>query len=136
MSSERLARGASFALVLLLTVLLALWGAFLVPLRVGGVPAPVGVLLALATVPLCRAGGDALRSRVGAALPLLVWAALALSLSSQRREGDLIVTGSLAGLAFLGLGLLGGAYVVGSWRPRPPADRLVGRDTSGGAAPR
>jgi hypothetical protein len=136
MSSERLARGASFALVLLLTVLLAVWGAFLVPLRVGTVPAPVGVLLAFATVPLCRAGGDALGRRAGAVLPLLVWAALALSLASQRREGDLVVTGSLYGLAFLGVGLLGGAFVVGSWHGRAPAASSAGRDRPGGAAPR
>ena len=55
--SDAVSRAGRFALVLLLTVLLAVWGAFLVPLRVGGVPVPVGLLLALATVPLGLAGG-------------------------------------------------------------------------------
>jgi len=117
---ERLARGASFALVLLLTVQLAVWGAFLVPLRVGGVPVPLGLPLALATVPLCRAGGAVLGRRAGAVVPMVLWVAVALVLSAQRREGDLIVTGSALGLAFLTLGLLGAAFAVGSWRPVPP----------------
>lgn len=117
MSADSLRRGATFALVLLLTVLAALWGAFLVPLRVGGTAVPVGVVLALATVPLCRAGGAVLGRRAGAALPMLLWAGIAVALSTQRREGDLVITGSIRGLAFLLLGLLGAAYAVGSWRP-------------------
>ncbi len=114
-----LARGASFALVLLLTVLLCVWGAFLVPLRVGGAPVPVGLLLALATAPLCRAGAAVLGRRAGAAVPMMLWAAVAVSLAGQRREGDLVVTASAFGLAFLGIGLLAAAYAVGSWQPAP-----------------
>ena len=120
----RLSRGASYALVLVLTVQLAVWGAFLVPLRVGGTAVPLGLLLALAPVPLCRAGGRLLGSRLGAAGPLVVWSVVAIGLATQRREGDLVVSGSLLGLAFLALGLLGGAVVVGAYRPdrarRPP----------------
>lgn len=112
-----------FALVLLLTVLLALWGAFLVPLRIGGVAVPVGVAVALANYPLCRAGAAALGRRAGAAVPMAVWAVLAVLLSSQRSEGDLVITGSLRGVAFLLAGLLSAAVAVGSWRPaaRVPA---------------
>ena len=125
-------RPAPYALVLLLAALLAVWGAFLVPLRVSGVPVPVGLALALATVPLCRAGGAVLRSRAGAAGPMLVWAAVALALSMQRSEGDLVVTGGLLGLAFLALGLLGAALTVGSWRPAAPARPPGGRHPAGG----
>lgn len=114
----RLARRASYALVLVLTVQLAVWGAFLVPLRVGGVPVPVGLALALATIPLCVAGGRVLDSRAGAAVPLALWAVVAVTLSSRRTEGDLVVTGGALGLAYLTLGLLGAAAVVGLWRPR------------------
>ena len=69
MPPDAVSRAARFALVLLLTVLLAVWGAFLVPLRVGDVPVPVGLLLALATVPLGLAGGRALDSRLGVVVP-------------------------------------------------------------------
>lgn len=142
MSSGRLSRAAVFALVLLLTVLLALWGAFLVPLRLGGRPFPVGVVLALATAPLCRAGGRVLGRRAGAAVPMALWTLIAVGLSRQRREGDLVVTGGLRGLGFLLVGLLAAAVVVGSWRPDPrsgvlaPVQGASGRDTPGGAGQR
>ncbi len=132
---SRLLRSTSYALVLLLTLLLALWGAFLVPLRVGGVPVPVGVLIALTNVPLCRVGGDLLERRAGAAGPLLLWAAVAFALSTQRREGDLVITGGARGLAFLVVGLLAASVAVGSWRPAtPPELPRERRDTPGGAA--
>lgn len=115
-------RFLSYVLVLVLTVLLALWGAFLVPLRVADLPVPLGLLLALSTVPLCIAGGRVLPSRWGAAGPGLLWIAVAVLLSGRRREGDLVVTGSLLGLGFLLLGLLGTAVVVGAWQP-PRAGR-------------
>ncbi len=113
----RLARGASYALVLVLTAQLAVWGAFLVPLRVADVPVPVGLLLALATAPLCVAGGRLLGGRLGAAVPMVLWTVIALALSTRRREGDLVVTGGALGLAYLALGLLAAAVVVGAWRP-------------------
>lgn len=117
MPTEQLSRAATYGLVLLLTVLLAVWGAFLVPLRVHGVRAPLGVLLALATVPLGRAGATVLGRRAGAVVPTLLWLTVAALLASQRREGDLVVTGDLSGLAFLLVGVLGGAFAVGSWQP-------------------
>lgn len=117
MPPDALARAACFALVLLLTVLLAVWGAFLVPLRVGGVPAPVGLVLALATVPLGVAGGRVLGSRLGAALPGAVWLLVGVVLGSRRSEGDLVVTGGTLGLLFLLLGTLGAAVTAGAWRP-------------------
>ncbi len=120
-SPDRPARGASYVLVLVLTLLLALWGAFTVLLRVGTVPLPVGVLLAAATLPLCRAGGRLLERRVGAVLPGLLWVAVGLLLAGQRREGDLVLASGLRGTAFLVVGVLGAAYAVGSWRPPAPA---------------
>lgn len=107
----------TFALVLLLTALLAVWGAFLVPLRIGGVAAPVGVVVALANLPLCRAGAAALGRRAGAGVPMVLWCAIAFALSTQRSEGDLVITGSLRGLAFLLVGLLAAALAVGGYRP-------------------
>ena len=129
-------QGAAFALVVLLSALLAVWGAFLVPLRVGATPVPVGLVLALATLPLCRAGLDLLGRRTGGVVPLLVWSGVVVLLATRRREGDLVVTGSLRGLAFLVLGLFGGAVVVGVWRPPAPAASPTRRDTVRGAVRR
>ena len=119
-----------YAVVLLLTALTCVYGAFLVPLRIAGAPVPIGVALAAATVPLGVAGGRLLGSRVGAVLPGLLWLVLALQLASLRREGDLVVLGNLRGIAFLGVGTVGAVLAVGLWRPTP-ADR-AGRDTRGG----
>lgn len=95
---------ASYALVLLLAVLLAVWGAFLVPLRLGGYPLPVSWLVAGAgNLALGRAGGQLL-GRPGALGPGLLWLAVALTLGSSRPEGDLIVPGSVVGLVFLLVG--------------------------------
>lgn len=130
MHRQRLTRGASYALVLVLTFELAVWGAFFVPLRIAGVPVPVGLLLALTNAPLCWAGAEVLGRRAGGVVPMLLWGVVAVMLATQRREGDLVVTNSLLGLGFLLLGLLAAALAVGSWRPsagqRPPratADR-------------
>jgi hypothetical protein len=60
-------------LVLVLTVLCALWGAFLLPVRLFGVSAPVSVLFAMANAPLVFAGRRAARARWGGAVPGLLW---------------------------------------------------------------
>ena len=135
-SSDRWVRLASYALVLVLTLLLAVWGAFLVPLRIGTVPVPLGLLLALAVVPLGLAGGRLLGQRLGVAGPVVVWLLVASLLSSQRREGDLVITNSTLGVGFLLLGLLGAAFTVGVWRPPASPARRSGRDTPGGGVER
>ena len=117
---EEAARSAAYALVLVLALLTALWGAFLVPLRVGGVPVPAAVLVAcVANVALGTAGGR-LYGRLGAAVPGLLWFAVVAVLQGRRPEGDLVVTGSLTGLAFLLLGSICAAVPVGV-SPRAPA---------------
>jgi len=125
-------RALSYVLLLVLTLLIAIWGAFLVPLRLGSVAVPLGLLLALAVVPLGLAGGRLLGHRLGVAGPVVVWLMVAALLSSQRREGDLVITNSALGVGFLLLGLLGAAFTVGIWRP--PASPAAGnrRETPGG----
>ena len=124
--------GASYALVLALTLLVAVWGAFLVPLRTagGGVPLPVSLLLAAAMAPLTAAGARLL-GRLGGVVPVGLWLVVALALGARRPEGDVVVTGSLVGTAYL----LGGAVAcaVGfGWasaqprNPRRPPGRPAG----------
>ncbi len=131
-SRERLSRAAAYALLLLLTLLAAVWSAFLVPLRVGGAAVPVGVVLALAVVPLARRGGRLTGSLAGAAAPAVLWVVVAVALSSLRREGDLVVTGSARGLAFLVVSVLGAAVGVAG-AARAPAGSGSRRDSPGAA---
>lgn len=117
-----------FALVLLLTVLLCLWAAFLVPLRVDTTRVPVSLLIAgVGNVLLGRAGGRLLGAP-GVLVPGLLWLALAYTLGSQRSEGDLVVPGDLVGTLFLAVGTLGFAvaYALTPTRrttPAPPGGR-------------
>jgi hypothetical protein len=97
---------AAYALVVLLAVLLTLWGAFLVPFRVGGVLVPVSWLLAaVGNAALALAGGRLL-GRIGAAVPGLLWLALVAALQTRRPEGDLILPGTPVGLGYLLVGAL------------------------------
>jgi hypothetical protein len=122
------AAGASYGLVLVLAVLLALWGAFLVPLRIGGVAVPVSCVLALVGNALLGRAGGRLLGRAGAAGPCVVWLAVVLALSFQRREGDLVVPTTLSGLLFLVVGMVTSALVLSFGVPETlrepgPADR-------------
>ena len=113
---------ASYVLVLVLTVELALWGAFLVYVRVGGQALPVGIAVAaVSNVALTTAGGRVLGSRWGQVGPGVVWLLVALELGSSRPEGDLIITGGFRGLAFLVVGFLAVLVVLLRRMPTPGA---------------
>jgi len=107
------------ALVLLLTVLLALWGAFLVPFRIGATLVPVSWVIALVgNTVLGRAAGS-LVGKPGIALAGGVWLAIGFTLGTRRSEGDLVVPGSTEGLVFLLLGAVGSAVAYGMHVTRP-----------------
>ncbi|MCW2620488.1 MAG: hypothetical protein JWL64_90 [Frankiales bacterium] len=130
--SGRVVGAVQYVVVLWLTALVGVWGAVLTMLRLGGTPVPVGLLLVAALGPCCWWGGDLKRSRWGAAGPAILWAVLVLPMMSQRREGDLIVTGSLRGIAYLAVGALACATATGSWQPRATPAAPTRRDTSHG----
>ena len=111
--AEQVERGAAYALVLVLALLTGLWGAFLVPLRVGGVALPLSVLVAgVGNAVLCRAGGR-LFGRLGAGLPGLLWFGVVVLLQTRRPEGDVVVPATVTGLLFLVVGSLTAAVTVG-----------------------
>jgi hypothetical protein len=118
----RVERGWAYALVLLLTVLLALWGAFLVPFRVGGVLVPVSLVIAVVGNVLVGRAGARVAGSTGAVVPGLLWVAVTLVLSSRRAEGDVVVPGDAVGLAFLLTGALASAVAYGAAVLRPVAD--------------
>ena len=122
---------ASYAVVLLLTVLLTLWGAFLVPLRVAGELVPVSwLVVGLGNAGVVWAGGRLAGSR-GAAVPALLWLALALLLAGQRAEGDLVVPATYVGLGYLLVGGLAAAATYGGTARARAAERAAPGPSSG-----
>lgn len=110
-------RALAYALVLVLAVELAVWGAFLVAARPLGTDLPLAALVAVVgNVALGVAGARVLGSRTGAVIPGVLWLGIALLLGSGRPEGDAIVPQTFRGLAFLLLGTIAAAGVVGSVR--------------------
>jgi len=104
---------AAYGLVIVLAVLLAVWGVFLVPFRIGGYLVPVSCGLALVGNLLLGRAGGRLLGRGGAAGPGVAWLTVVLVLSAPRREGDLVLPETLSGLGFLLVGSLTSAVVFG-----------------------
>lgn len=103
---DRVPPALALTVVVVLAVLLTVWAAFLVPVRVRDLAVPVwlvplGVLLAI-----CRAAARS-AGRPAVLAPGLVWLALSwLVLGTVRAEGDLVVPGTGPGYGYLGGGLL------------------------------
>ena len=108
------ADGAAYGLVLVLAVLLAVWGTFLVPFRLAGFLVPVSCALALVGNALLGRAGGRLLGRAGAAGPGVLWLAVVLLLSAPRSEGDILLPNTLVGLLFLAVGSLTSALVFGT----------------------
>ena len=108
-------RAVRFGVVSVLAVELAVWEAFLVGARPFGTAFPVAAALAVAgNVALGVAAARVTGNRVAAAVPGVLWLAVALLLGAGRAEGDRVVPDSLRGLAFLLLGTVAAAGVVGA----------------------
>ena len=108
-------RVAAGVLISAFAVGLALVEAFQVPLRVGTVPLPICVLLAVAgNVVLTKLAVRQTGSIVCGVLQPVLWLVVIVVLSVPRAEGDLIVPGSATGLVFLFAGAVAGAYGVAS----------------------
>jgi Family of unknown function (DUF6113) len=122
-------RLAAGALIAVAAVGLAVLECFLVPLRIGSVPCPIVVPLAMAgNIGLARLAGRWTGSVAGAAVPPVLWLAVVIVLAVPRAEGDLIVPGTVTSLVFLFAGAVAGAYGVASEitrrvRPAPAVRR-------------
>ena len=98
-------------LVLVAAVALAVLECFLVPLRIGPVPLPVCVPLAIVlNVVLARLAGGLTGWPLLGVLPPVLWLAVVLVLAAPRPEGDVVVPGTVTGLVFLFGGSVAGAY--------------------------
>lgn len=100
-------------LMFLVAVEVAVLECFLLPSYLGPVPIPLSIPAAVAgNLALPALALRLTGSRLVGILPVLGWLAVAMLAAVPRPEGDLIITGSLRGLAFLLLGAVAGAYAV------------------------
>jgi hypothetical protein len=117
-------RGWAYGLVLLLTVLLAFWGAFLVPFRVGARLVPVSLVIAVVGNVLVGRAASRVAGSAGALVTGALWIGVVLVLSSRRAEGDVVVPGSAVGTGFLLAGAVASAVAYGAAVLRPRTDGL------------
>jgi hypothetical protein len=118
--------GAAYGVLAALGFVLALVGGFHSAWTVAGVPV-VAIAAAVVNLAAFWAAGWAMRSKIGALVPAVVWLIVAVTLKLRTTEGDSIVVGSVAGEFFLTGGALAAALAVGlapGARPRPP-DRAL-----------
>jgi len=107
-------RVASYALVLVLGVELAVWEAFLVAARPFGTALPLAAAVALlGNLVVGVAGGRVLGRPLGAVVPGVLWLVVALLLGTKTAEGDVVVTGTFRGMAFLLVGTAAAAVPIG-----------------------
>ncbi|MFP5218287.1 MAG: hypothetical protein ACLGIG_00920 [Actinomycetes bacterium] len=132
---DRVPAALALAVVVVHAVLLTVWSAFLVPLRVFDVAVlvwllPMGVLLALSRAASHSAG------RAAVLAPGMVWLALSwLVLATVRPEGDLVVPATLPGYGYLGGGLVLWLVLLARTPDDPrPAERDARPDPSRGSA--
>jgi hypothetical protein len=97
---------------------LALVEVFWLPLRIAGLLVPLSIVAAVAGNLMLTAAAHRLSgSRLVAALPALVWVAVAVVAMIRRPEGDLVLLGTgatgVVNLAFLLLGVTAAAFGVG-----------------------
>jgi hypothetical protein len=118
---------ASYAVLLLLGVVLAVLGVFLASAgpRVGGhLVLPIGLVIALVGHPIAGVLGLVLTgTRAGTLTPLAGWAAVVLPLSSGTAQGDIVLPGNLLSIGYLLLGAA--AYGVVAVFTRPTRGRAA-----------
>ena len=116
---------ATYVLLLVLTVELAVAECFLTGARLGNHPLPVAAALAAAGNPVLGHAGRRLLGRTaGAVVPGVVWLVVVMVLGSQRAEGDVIVPATLRGYTLIAVGAV--AAVIGGVlgaTPQPPTSR-------------
>ncbi|HJQ45946.1 MAG TPA: hypothetical protein VJ870_06435 [Amycolatopsis sp.] len=118
---------AVLAMLLVDTVLLAILELFFLPLRLDGnllpklgdVPVPLTVLVAILTTPLLVSSAGKLVSRRAAFAPLAVWILTVVVLGLFGPGGDLVLVQDWRGLLLIAGGALPAALTLGGALARP-----------------
>jgi Family of unknown function (DUF6113) len=117
---EAIVTGASYGVLVVLGLVLAVVGGFHATwTTAAGVPV-VAIIAVVVNLVVFWVAGWATRSKLGSLLPAVAWLIVASLLSVRRVEGDLIITGSVAGHVFL----LGGSVAATVAVVLAPAARL------------
>lgn len=114
------ATGAAYGALIALGAVLGVVGSF--QFSWGPVAA---ILLTVVNFAVFRAAGWAMAAKLGAIAVAVPWLIVVMVLSSPRAEGDVVVTGTLAGWVFILGGAAAAALAIGqapsTWRlPDPP----------------
>jgi hypothetical protein len=132
-------RVAAYVALAAVGALLAMWGAFLVPLHIGPVVGLSVMIAVVGNLAVGLLGAAGMGTRLGATVPGAAWFLVALVLGAGRPEGDLVVPGHLptdSGVAVVGTlyvlaGSVAAALAVGlgavRLRPRFTAPRAMPR---------
>lgn len=113
-AAERTYRAAATTLLMLGAAVLAVIECFLLPLRIGSVPVPVSIPVAVAlNLWLPQVAHRMTGWRTSGVTVAVAWVVIAVVASMPRPEGDLIISSTWRGIGFLLLGGLAAAYAVG-----------------------
>lgn len=122
-------------------VLLAVVELLFLPLRVGGWPLPVSILVAAVTTPrLVRAASELGGTGLAAVTPLAAWLATVLVFGTAGPGGDVLLPADWRSLVLLAGGMFPGAAALGRALrladpddPRVPARRITPVGTNNGS---
>ncbi|MGI8330733.1 DUF6113 family protein [Actinomadura scrupuli] len=102
---EAFVTGAAYGALVLAGLMLGVIESFSYSWYVGPVPL-AAIWLSVFNLAVFYGAGWGMGGKLGAAVPALMWLAVVVTLAVQRPEGDLIVTGTMAGTIFLYGGVL------------------------------
>lgn len=114
-------RWVRFAVVVLVTIEVAVWECFLVAARPFGHALPLAAAVVAVANPLLGiSGARSVRARWGSAVPGLLWLGIALTFASGCAGRDCVVPNTGRALSFLLVGTVAAAAVVGVTGSRSP----------------
>jgi hypothetical protein len=108
---EAFVTGAAYGGLVVAGLMLGVIESFSFSWSAGSIPL-AAILWSLFNLVACYGAGRGMGGKLGAAVPTLMWLVVVVVLAVQRPEGDLVVTGTLAGTVFLYGGVLAAGVAI------------------------